>query len=545
MPFVPFSNIFTGADHSVLGMANSIRGALGTPGLNTARVILYRRFASAPTGTNVAPTGDVTYTFSTGIAANNLNSWTQAIPSGTDPVYMIVASASSTGITDTIPKTEWSAPVKILENGTNGNNGTDGYNQATIYLYQRKSGTAPSKPSSAVTYTFSTGALSSVPTGWSRTIPTNDGNPCYVITATAVAKTTTYSIPASGWSDVVILSQDGEDGISVTNVTSTNNTADGGTSVVTITLSDGTTKTFNVKNGTKGTTGATAQWYYGTALTHTSGTATLVATSTSGAVVGSMYLNTQTSLVYKCTAVGTNNTWTYAGDLTTGVIDNIEIGGRNLFGIGSDCATSLTGLIAQNFSIVTEDGYKCAHATGALGTTAHLTSKIPFTPKPLEKMVFSADIKIKDIVLGTTNPMCEFYFSGQTINGTWRGQKASNTYVDGELVATGNSKFHLVLPSNEWHRVTVKWQFTDAEFTANMPPAIYFRDCTGEIFVKNIKYERGTQETDWTPAPEDTQADIDTALAQSVEYIIGTQTAATGNWTGVSSYHMQEVAMLH
>lgn len=215
-------------------------------------------------------------------------------------------------------------------------------------------------------------------------------------------------------------------------------------------------------------------------------------------------------------------------------IDNLEVGGRNLFGIGSDCATSLTGLITQNFSIVTEDGYKCAHATGALGTTAHLTSKIPFTPKPLEKMVFSADIKIKDIVLGTTNPMCEFYFSGQTINGSWRSQKVSNTYVDGELVATGNSKFHLILPSNEWHRVTVKWQFTDAEFTANMPPAIYLRDCTGEIFVKNIKYERGTQETDWTPAPEDTQADIDTALAQSVEYIIGTQTAATNLWTGVT-----------
>lgn len=215
-------------------------------------------------------------------------------------------------------------------------------------------------------------------------------------------------------------------------------------------------------------------------------------------------------------------------------IDAVEIGGRNLFGLGSDCAISLSGMKTTNFSIVTEDGYKCAHATGALKTTAYLQSNIPFTPKPLEKVVFSADVKIKDIVLGTTNPMCEFYFSGQTINGTWRGQKASNTYVDGELVATGNSKFHLVLPSNEWHRVTVKWQFTDAEFTANMPPAIYFRDCTGELFVKNIKYERGTQETDWTPAPEDTQADIDTALAQSVEYIIGTQTAATNLWTGVT-----------
>ena len=57
----------------------------------------------------------------------------------------------------------------------------------------------------------------------------------------------------------------------------------------------------------------------------------------------------------------------------------------------------------------------------------------------------------------------------------------------------------------------------------------------GWIEVCGMKLEKGNRATDWTPAPEDTQADIDTALAQSVEYIIGTQTAATGNWTGVSS----------
>lgn len=120
----------------------------------------------------------------------------------------------------------------------------------------------------------------------------------------------------------------GPQGVSVTNVTSTNNTADGGTSVVTVTLSDGTTKTFNVKNGSKGNpgaTGPTAEWYYGTALTHTSGTATLSTSSTSGVVVGSMYLNTATTLCYKCTAIsGTTATWTYAGNLTDGVIGNVE-----------------------------------------------------------------------------------------------------------------------------------------------------------------------------------------------------------------------------
>lgn len=182
------------------------------------------------------------------------------------------------------------------KSGTNGTNGTSYY---THIRYSVNSNGNPmvTTPTDATLYIgIYTGTASSAPTGY-----------------------TSYT-----WSRYT-----GKDGVSVTNVTSTNNTQDGGTSVITVTLSDGTTKTFNVKNGSKGSTGDTAQWFYGTVLTHTSGTAT---TTVTGAVVGSMYLNTDTSLVYKCTAIsGSTMTWTYAGDLTTGVIDNITVGGRNYY----------------------------------------------------------------------------------------------------------------------------------------------------------------------------------------------------------------------
>lgn len=214
-------------------------------------------------------------------------------------------------------------------------------------------------------------------------------------------------------------------------------------------------------------------------------------------------------------------------------IDNLEIGGRNLFGLGSDCSATLDGMKNVGFELVTEDGFQCAHATGALTTTRYLQSKIPYTAKPLEKVVFSADVKIKDIALGTTNPMCEFYFSGQTINGSWKGTKTSQTYIDGQLVGAGNKKFNAFMPNNEWHHVTVKVEYADAEFTALMNLSIYFRDATGEIWIKNIKFERGNQETDWTPAPEDLQADIDTLQP---ELIVGTHgTTATATWTGTST----------
>ena len=47
----------------------------------------------------------------------------------------------------------------------------------------------------------------------------------------------------------------GDTGVGVKSITSTNNTTDGGTSVVTVTLTDGSKSTFNVKNGSKGSTG--------------------------------------------------------------------------------------------------------------------------------------------------------------------------------------------------------------------------------------------------------------------------------------------------
>ena len=520
-----------------LGAANSIRGATGAAGLNNARVILYRRFASTPSDTDIAPTGDVTYTFSTGVAANNLNSWSQNIPSGTNPVYMIAASASSTEATDTIPKTEWSAPIKILENGQSGGAGTDGYNQATIFLYQRKSGTAPTKPSAAVTYTFSSGALSSTPTGWSRTIPVDDGNPCYVTTATAVAKTATYSIPASGWSDVVILSKDG---VSVTNVTSTNNTSDDGTSVVTITLSDGTTKTFNVKNGSKGSTGATAEWYYGTDLTHTSGTATLPASQTDNAVVGSMYLNTETSLVYKCTAVGTNNTWIYAGDLTTGVINNIEIGGRNL--LRNTANVTLSDIVRSSSSTasIPEPGIIRISPDTSNRYIKFKVDYLDYKDFKNQDVTVSFDARLADV---------ESSYTASTYVRTYIGVNVPsriNYILSSSYDCYVGTGMYIGDLTTEWKRFSKTWTIPD-DMTVGKAEALADGNYVtvefgGEkshspIEIRLVKFEKGNVPTNWTPAPEDIETELTelrTDLQSQIDEKIQTyyqSTAPSTAWT--------------
>lgn len=185
----------------------------GADGVSSAAVILYKRGTSAPS----KPNGNVTYTFATGAVSGSLNGWTTSIPSGDNPCWAIAASASSSGTTDTIASSEWSSQVKMLENGTDGIDGLDGLNQATINLY-RRSVTSPALPTSAVTYTFATGALSSVPSGWSRNIPTANGNPCWVTSAVAISSEATDSIAASEWVTPTKMVEDGIDGIGISSI---------------------------------------------------------------------------------------------------------------------------------------------------------------------------------------------------------------------------------------------------------------------------------------------------------------------------------------
>ena len=177
----------------------------GGDGLNNATILLYQRGATAP----AKPTAAVTYTFATASLSptSALNGWTQAIPDiNGNPCWVIAATASATTATDTIGVSEWSTQIRFVEDGATG---SSGLNQATIFLYSR---TTSTPPSSSVTYTFASGALSSIPSGWSRSIPTSNGNPCYVTTAVAIGYDATATIASSSWATPTILAEDGANG---------------------------------------------------------------------------------------------------------------------------------------------------------------------------------------------------------------------------------------------------------------------------------------------------------------------------------------------
>lgn len=185
----------------------SQNGTNGAAGLNNALVYLYQRAASAP----AAPSGTFTYTFATGVLSGGTpGSWTQTIPT-TDgnPLWVIVASASSNTATDTIAAGEFTAATKLAQDGSAG------INNAAAYLYQRAA-TAPAQPTGTFTYTFATGVLSGgTPGSWTQAIPAANGNPLWIIAATASSNTATDTILGSEFSSAVITSGAGNSVASV------------------------------------------------------------------------------------------------------------------------------------------------------------------------------------------------------------------------------------------------------------------------------------------------------------------------------------------
>jgi len=186
-----------------------LTGERGERGGNTAIVYLYNRSDTAVTshGINVP----LYYRFTTKrlytdaectVEQTVTNGWSQALPTGTSPLYVIAATAFAYTDTDDIAYGEWSVPVALSQNGS------DGLNAAAVFLYQRAAAT-PSKPSGTLTYTFATGVLSGTLGSWTQTIPTADGSPCYVIQATAVGSGTTDTIESSEWSTQRVLVEDG------------------------------------------------------------------------------------------------------------------------------------------------------------------------------------------------------------------------------------------------------------------------------------------------------------------------------------------------
>lgn len=176
-------------------------------------------------------------------------------------------------------------------------------------------------------------------------------------------------------------------------------------------------------------------------------------------------------------------------------------GGENILLNGS-FSKDYTNWASSGHTITTEDDYLCGHVSGALSTTRNISQSIYNAIKDddytTQIYTISADIKLVNYVAGTTNPYVALYFSGTyDNNGTnaWLGA----TRVGGTLKSNASN-----LPgfnNQGWVRVTYIVRFEHKPI--GMTFYVYCRDCTGDLYYRNIKMEKGSVATPWCPNSAD------------------------------------------
>ena len=202
-------------------------GANGSPGVSITGVVeeyaINDSSTTAPTTgwstSQIAPTSSNKYLWNREVISYSSGNSTTTTPhiagmyseDGADGkgISSIVNTYAINNDGTTAPATGWEetpmAPTssnkylwnKEVVNYTTGNPTTttrvigtfseDGYNQATIYLYQRTTATSVSAPT-GYSYTFSTNTISPTLTTWSRSIPSGT-DPCWVTSAVVVSRT--------------------------------------------------------------------------------------------------------------------------------------------------------------------------------------------------------------------------------------------------------------------------------------------------------------------------------------------------------------------
>ncbi|GAA4400298.1 hypothetical protein GCM10023089_00330 [Quisquiliibacterium transsilvanicum] len=131
-----------------------------------------------------------------------------ALSSGSATPDIVVSglTVDSGTVTKTASKAGYS-PISKVFTITKAKAGTSGTNNAVVFIY-RRAASAPSKPSVASTYTFSTRSISGLNNSWTATVPAGT-DPVWVSTAVASSSSDTDSIAAAEWTNPTILAQNG------------------------------------------------------------------------------------------------------------------------------------------------------------------------------------------------------------------------------------------------------------------------------------------------------------------------------------------------
>lgn len=101
--------------------------------------------------------------------------------------------------------------------GQYSKDGSNGLSSMIVHLYKRSDGIVSIDWTATLTYSFTNKSLTTVPTGWSQSVPSGDA-PLYVTMATAASKTETATIRSNEWNTPMIIAESGTDGVNTATV---------------------------------------------------------------------------------------------------------------------------------------------------------------------------------------------------------------------------------------------------------------------------------------------------------------------------------------
>lgn len=146
----------------------------------------------------------------------------------------------------------------------------------------------------------------------------------------------------------------------------------------------------------------------------------------------------------------------------------------------------------EDFYLGLEDGAYISSSALAKSTSCYQWIT---TLKPTTNYVISYKIKYTDIVRGTTNPAIGVYMSYCTESGAYVSEVSGLSFN-----GTG---------STEWIKVEKAFTSPASGTWTKMKFAIYGRDFTGSVDIKEIKLEEGaTKATDWCLSPLDQKKEV-------------------------------------
>ena len=206
--------------------------------------------------------------------------------------------------------------------------------------------------------------------------------------------------------------------------------------------------------------------------------------------------------------------WSPAPEDQTAYVDNsiagIEIGGRNLLLGTQDFSGRVSGLATVGTD--TYNGCKVASYTKTNSNTNDLAAW-NLTPEPDTYYTLSFWAKAS----AAMNIVSHFY--PNTVASGYNSTGNTTTGADGYIETA---------LTTSWQRHWVTWKTrSDVSGTKAVIPIRMAAATTGTVYVAGVMFEQGNTASNWSPAPEDTETLIGTAVDQIVSR--GEQLVVNGN----------------